>query len=88
VWQLYPQRDSAHFAKLAAFLRTYLDDAEAGLKGGVEQAFDTWNLGGALKLPPFGTSSPWAAQARRRQQLLRSTPDLTTQLRRFAAEKR
>lgn len=92
VWQLYPQADGAHLAKLSAFLRLYLEASEPAVKSAVGAAFDAWNRGSSsvssgLRLPAFGRSSEWAAVARQKQQLLRSRTDLTTTLCRFAAEK-
>lgn len=87
VWQLYPQADGAHLAKLAAFVRLYLDPASPELKTGVGAQFDNWNQGRALKLPPVSAMSEWAVLARRRRQSLHCTTDLTTELCRFVAEK-
>ena len=39
LWQIYPQHDQAHVAKLAAFLDLYLHGADPALAGAVRQAF-------------------------------------------------
>jgi uncharacterized repeat protein (TIGR03837 family) len=88
VWQLYPQADAAHLAKLAAFLRLYLAPATPALQAAVGAAFDGWNRGAALKLPALGATSEWAALARLQQQSLLGATDLTAELCRFVAEKR
>lgn len=43
LWQAYPQSDSAHVAKVEAFLRRYLDSAPGELAGAVGRAFRFWN---------------------------------------------
>ena len=88
VWQLYPQADSAHLAKLAAFLRLYLAQAPPAVQATVGAVFDGWNRGTALKLPALGATSEWAALARRQQQSLLGATDLTAELCRLVAEKR
>lgn len=88
VWQLYPQADTAHLAKLAAFLRLYLAQASPAVQATVGAAFDGWNRGTALKLPALGATSEWAALARRQQQSLLGATDLTAELCRLVAEKR
>lgn len=90
VWQLYPQADKAHLAKLAAFLRLYLgtETGSPQFSGAVEAVFDAWNGGGDLKAPTLGTPSEWAALARFQHQSLRAATDLTTELCRFVAGKR
>lgn len=80
VWQIYPQDDGAHVAKLDAFLDWL--DAPADLR----RFHHVWNGLRPGPLPPWDLSA-WsavvlAASARARQVL-----DLATQLRRFAIEK-
>jgi len=73
IWQIYPQHDGAHHAKLDAFLDAL--DAPAT----VRQSHQVWN---AIQPPPMPRPdlaewAPWAEDARRR---LRSQSDLVTRL--------
>jgi uncharacterized repeat protein (TIGR03837 family) len=73
VWQIYPQHDDAHHAKLDALLDAL--DAPATLR----QSHQVWN---AIQPPPMPRPdlaewAPWAQGARRR---LRSQSDLVTRL--------
>jgi uncharacterized repeat protein (TIGR03837 family) len=43
VWQLYPQHDGAHHAKLEAFLDTYLAGADAATARALRHRFRDWN---------------------------------------------
>ncbi len=43
VWQIYPQDDGAHHAKLAAFLDVYLHSADAAIAAQIRTAHDIWN---------------------------------------------
>jgi uncharacterized repeat protein (TIGR03837 family) len=43
VWQIYPQDDDAHHAKLKAFLDIYLEDAAAGATVQIRAAHGLWN---------------------------------------------
>ena len=85
VWQIYPQDDRAHAAKLAAFLDALLPDADATLAGDLRRLFLGWNrLGdapGPLVLP---AEAPWRALCERWREHLAAQPDLTTQLLAFA----
>ena len=84
VWQLYPQADGAHVAKLEAFLDLFLHGADAALQGSVRSCFRRWNglAAGPMVLPELGQ---WREHCRRwRRSLLRQN-DLTTGLVAFAA---
>jgi len=86
VWQIYPQHDAAHVAKLDAFLGLMLRDAEAGLGPSVRSLWRVWNglQDGALALPPHG---PWQTQVLAWRERLLTQPDLVTQLLGFATER-
>jgi hypothetical protein len=64
VWQVYPQADDAHFAKLDAFLNLYTNEPAARC------FFQAWNSHGALDWPTFAATLPaltahapdWAAR--------------------------
>jgi uncharacterized repeat protein (TIGR03837 family) len=72
VWQIYPQQDGVHAAKLAAFLDLYLAQAPAALATAVRGLHAQWNGTdgtAALPSPPLaaagpagpGTALPWPA---------------------------
>lgn len=75
VWQLYPQEDDAHHAKLEAFL-DWLDAPVA-----MREFHRAWN-GVAPDLPAFDPGS-WAPTAARARDRLLAQEDLATQLARF-----
>jgi uncharacterized repeat protein (TIGR03837 family) len=72
VWQLYPQHDDAHHAKLDAFLDWL--EAPAGLRGFCR----AWN-GISSSLPAFDAPA-WAATANQARTRLLAQEDLVTQL--------
>lgn len=57
VWQAYPQAESAHFAKLDAFLKLYTQDTS------VRDFFNAWNGDSALDWPSFAARLPALAAA-------------------------
>jgi uncharacterized repeat protein (TIGR03837 family) len=80
VWQIYPQHDEAHHAKLAAFLDWL--DAPRGLR----DFHLAWNgIGG--RLPPADPPA-WAACVQHGRSRLQAQDDLATQLMGFAREPR
>ena len=87
IWQIYPQHDAAHAAKLDAFLGLMLADAKGGLDQAVRSLWRVWNglQDGPLALPP---AEPWQVQMLRWRERLLAQTDLGTQLLGFAAEKR
>jgi uncharacterized repeat protein (TIGR03837 family) len=87
VWQIYPQHDAAHAAKLTAFLGLMLAGADSALDAGVGRLWRTWNglQPGPLLLPEPG---PWQAQVLAWRERLLTQPDLGSQLLGFAAERR
>ncbi len=75
VWQIYPQHDDAHHAKLDAFMD------RAGLTPDWRHLWRGWNgLAGAVHVPPLD-----AAPFRRWRARLAAQPDLLTQLQGFLA---
>jgi len=85
VWQIYPQHDDAHAAKLEAFLTQFLSGAEPRLAASTRSAFNAWNAP-AAPFPPLPDLMTWHRHcASWRAQLLAQT-DLTTQLLGFVAE--
>jgi uncharacterized repeat protein (TIGR03837 family) len=94
LWQIYPQDDGAHAAKLAAFNRRFLAAAEPALAAGVEQAAVDWNgLAGraarpGIALPPPALWRPWQDHCRAWRSQLEALPDLTSTLRAFVQEHR
>jgi uncharacterized repeat protein (TIGR03837 family) len=89
VWQIYPQQDDAHAAKLEAFLRQFAA-ASPGVSGvdhaAIAALFRGWNgLGGMpATLPP---TEAWQEACRAWRGHLCSQPDLSTQLQAFAVQK-
>ena len=80
VWQIYPQSDGAHAAKLEAFLRRFEAAPE------VANLWRAWNRLDAvpLVLPP---AEPWSATCLAWREQLRQQGDLGTQLMRFVQSK-
>jgi uncharacterized repeat protein (TIGR03837 family) len=87
VWQIYPQHDGAHAAKLDAFLSHMLAEAEPALGDGLRRLWLAWNglRPGPAALPP---AVAWQALALRWRERLLAQPDLVSQLLGFVAERR
>jgi len=87
VWQIYPQHDGAHAAKLGAFLDLMLADADPALGDTLRRLWHAWNglCRGPAALPP---AAPWQALVRDWRRQLLAQPDLATQLLGFVAERR
>jgi len=87
VWQIYPQHDGAHAAKLQAFLDAFLQGADAALAAPLRRLWWQWNglAEGPCTLPDLPA---WQAQALRWRKGLLAQPDLVTQLLGFVAGKR
>jgi uncharacterized repeat protein (TIGR03837 family) len=83
VWQLYPQADQAHHAKLMAFLDVLDNNVPANLRS----FFLWWNgvIAGPAPAADIAAWRPWFAAARQR---LQGQTDLVTRLLRFVAENR
>jgi uncharacterized repeat protein (TIGR03837 family) len=98
VWQIYPQDDGAHAAKLAAFQAQFLAGAAPELAGAVTDLALAWNglaqpsaAGGAhvgLALPPPALWTSWQAHCKAWQARLQALPDLASGLRAFVLERR
>jgi uncharacterized repeat protein (TIGR03837 family) len=81
LWQIYPQDDGAHHAKLAAFLKaTHASDV-------VVQAHLAWNAEQPTPLPVLTPSNmaEWTAWAQAIQQSLQAQNDLVSRLEGFVA---
>ena len=86
VWQIYPQSDGAHEAKLDAFLDAFLDGAEAGFAADLRALWHVWNgLSGALRWPDLAA---WRRHCENWCTRLAAQPDLGSQLLGFARERR
>ena len=81
VWQIYPQHDDAHLAKLEAFLDRLAATPE------LRAVWHAWNVDNA-SLPQLPAASPWRRQCGLWRDSLLGQSDLTTQLLGFAAETR
>lgn len=80
VWQIYPQHDDAHHAKLEAFL------AWLGAGSELREFFLAWNgiPGGRPSLPP---EAPWAALVLAARARALALPELAATLQRFVLER-
>ncbi|MBL0088878.1 MAG: elongation factor P maturation arginine rhamnosyltransferase EarP [Ideonella sp.] len=91
VWQIYPQDDGAHAAKLDAFLATFLAPSDPRGPWSGAPAWmamhRAWN-GLAAWPPSVPAHAQWAERCRRWRSHLMSQVDLVTQLQRFVAETR
>jgi uncharacterized repeat protein (TIGR03837 family) len=96
VWQIYPQDDGVHAAKLDAFLDLHLADAPNELGTRLRASFAAWNgmrtLDVLLDLPDTGRASPWRRHAEQSSRALHTKQqalgDLGLRLYRFAASHR
>lgn len=78
VWQLYPQHDGAHAAKLDAFVDSF--GAQAASPPALRDWWRAWNAlddGAGVPAPSF---EGWGASCRRWRDRLLAQPDLCTQL--------
>ena len=93
LWQIYPQHDGAHAAKLEAFLDRYLADAATvdpehgeATATAVRRAFQCFN--GLDATPwPLPEAAAWCALHQAWRARLRRQDDLCSQLLRFAASR-
>ena len=86
VWQIYPQSDAAHEAKLEAFLDAFLDGTEPAFATDLRALWRFWNgLGGALRWPD---PAAWRRHCGNWRTRLAAQPDLGSQLLGFARERR
>jgi uncharacterized repeat protein (TIGR03837 family) len=98
LWQIYPQDDGAHVAKLAAFHRRFLSAAAPDLAAAVLSASESWNgvaaasLAAArvtgITLPPPTLWTDWQDHCRAWRSGLETLPDLASSLRAFVLERR
>jgi uncharacterized repeat protein (TIGR03837 family) len=81
VWQIYPQQDGAHLAKLDALLDTL------ELPGSMRRFHHAWNTGSVQPLPELDLRA-WGKATTRAASGLWQQPDLVTQLLGFVQKKR
>ncbi|MBP9805774.1 MAG: elongation factor P maturation arginine rhamnosyltransferase EarP [Candidatus Accumulibacter sp.] len=87
VWQLYPQQDGAHLAKLEAFLALYGATLPPDCRVALHSLSTAWNVGGGETAcwQPLAASLPTLRQhARRWAAQLAEQDDLLSRLLRFA----
>ncbi len=86
VWQIYPQHDGAHVAKLDAFIDRFTRRAEPVLAGAMRQLFLRWN--GLSDAPlEWPAEAPWRAHVEAWCGALAAESDLVNQLLGFVHEK-
>ena len=91
VWQVYPQDDGAHAAKLEAFLDRFLQGAPTPLACGLRESFRAWNgLGEAATAPlvALPDATTWEGHCRLWRDRLAEQRDLGSSLLEFVASKR
>jgi uncharacterized repeat protein (TIGR03837 family) len=98
LWQIYPQDDGAHVAKLEAFHRRFLSSAPPGVATAYLGAAEGWNgvvsastppgRVTSITLPPAGRWRDWQDHCRAWRAALEDLPDLTSSLRAFVLERR
>jgi uncharacterized repeat protein (TIGR03837 family) len=98
LWQIYPQQDGVHAAKLAAFNHRFLESAVPELAAAVARAALDWNGLGAVRrttgdrpgieLPVPELWEAWRAHCRAWRARLEELPDLTASLRAFVQKRR
>lgn len=97
VWQIYPQHDGVHAAKLDAFLDRYLAGADPALAQQLRRVHARWNArrNGQWNDPPAAGREielpslvDWRTHAGRWRDVLLRLPDLTFGLRAVAQEAR
>lgn len=88
VWNIYPQDENAHMAKLDAFLGHYFDtDGKVGADG-TAQFWHAWNGDGIFQWPTFAECLPdLAMHAKKWAAELVTRDDLAAQLVRFCRER-
>ena len=94
VWQVYPQADEAHAAKLEAFLALYTAALPDALRVAVTNLMRVWNQ---IEVPAVTAASAWAAYTAQATQLrlhgakwadeLAANGDLAGNLARFCLSK-
>jgi len=87
VWQIYPQHDAAHAAKLEAFLERFVATFDATEAAALRAFWLTWN-GLNSSLPPLASIASWRDRCEAWRDSLLAQDDLATQLIRFVAERR
>lgn len=92
VWQIYPQHDEIHHAKLEAFMERYCEGLEASAARALRHFWRAWNgVGGAptldLAWPEFAAALPaLRAHAQVWAEGLEARPDLAAQLVQFCKQ--
>ena len=79
IWQIYPQDDDAHHAKLAAFLDWLEPPAD------LRRWYEAWN-GLADATPPLAIGS-WRAGAARAREKVAALPELAATVEHFGRER-
>ncbi len=87
VWQIYPQHDGVHLAKLDAFIACHLAGADAATAAAVAAFCRAWNSGRAA-LPTLPSALAWQTHCAAWCAGLSAHFDLVTQLIGFAREAR
>lgn len=87
VWQIYPQDDAAHAAKLAAFNDLFLAHADPAVAAPVRDLHAVWN-GLSKDTPRLSFLPSWQDHCESWREDLLARPDLISQLLGFVLERR
>ena len=95
-WQIYPQKEGAHWVKLSAFLARYCAGLEPSAAASVSSLWKAWNEGGEVPDAQSDISPQWQAFVARRETLaaharawsrsLAKQPELSGRLVKFASD--
>ena len=90
-WQIYPQAERAHMAKLEAFLDAWLDGLDAAPAGAMRAFMRAWNGEGMPAGAAWQALAPWQAalaqHAGRASDRLAGQPDLADGLAEFCIQR-
>ncbi len=87
IWQIYPQDDGAHWAKLDAFLDRFLADTWERPSAALRALFHSWN-GGGTRPASAPDAGEWRTHCQRWSHEMQAQDSLTNQLIAFCRARR